>query len=403
MSMRIEMKKALSGAGLVALIAGSAVADLTTTDEQIASLEAQLREVKTQKAQEMRQGELNQLVNKVAEDASQRSFYSSGPASLVYNGAGKGFTLSDDGGNNTLNIKMYTQFRYNMNFQNDFDGTPNVDGTTEGFEFRRNRIIMAGKLQGDFGYFIQTDFGTGGVLGLLDTYFTWSPEPDVTVIAGQLKAPFMWETLVSASKQLTVDRSTVEAIFGAGRTQGVAVAYTGIENMKIVGAFSDGAGQANTDWNSDANEVAFTGRVDYVFAGEMDQFSDFTSNNSSDFGFRLGGAAHYQDGDVGDGATVTNGLKNSPNVFTWTVDAQAEWQGASLYAAIVGQHVETEGGASTTIDNYGYMAQGSFYMDDDTELFGRWEYIDLDGATTDPNIFTFGANYYVNGQANKLT
>lgn len=405
MSMRIECLKALSGAGLVALLAGSAIAEPTTTADEIAALEAQLKEARTAYAQEQRQEEINDLAAAAAGDAASRSFFVGAPATIGYNGPGKGFGISDEGGNNTLNIKAYSQFRYVYNHQEDFDGSPNVDGTTNGFEFARNRIGLYGKLMGELDYNILADFGRDGGFTLLDAYFDWDFEQDMTLRVGQMPVPFSYEFFgVGSTSQLAVERSTVDALFGAGRTQGVALIYSGVENLTLIGAVTDGANAVNTPWNGDMADFAITGRADYVFAGDPAQFKDFTSDYSSDFGFRLGGAAHYQDGDVGDGATPGNGLKNGPNVFAWTVDAQAEWQGANLYGAIFGQHIQSEvPGDDSEPDNYGYLAQGGFYFAEDMELFGRWEYFDIDGyAKDEPHIFTVGLNYYLNGQTNKL-
>lgn len=399
---RIECLKALGGAGLVALLAGSAIAEPNKAAE-ITALEQQLQEARADYAQQLRQDELNALTAAAASDAANQSFFVGGPATAGYNGPGKGFGLSDEGGNNTLNVSAYMQFRYLYNYQDDFDGAPNVDGTSEGFEFARNRLVLKGKLMGELDYKIQADFGRTGSFTMLDTYFDWNFEQDMTMRVGQMPTPFTWEFFgVGAANQLTVERSLVDGMLGAGRTQGLAVIYSGIENLTLIGAITDGAGAQNQDWNSDAVDFAITGRADYVFAGDPAQFHDFTSDNSSDFGFRLGGAAHWQDGDVGDGATPGSGLKDAPNVFAWTVDAQAEFQGANLYAAVLANHIDGEAGAGDA-DNYGYMAQGGFYFADDMELFGRWEFFDLDGVSDEPNIFTAGLNYYINGQVNKLT
>lgn len=399
---RIECLKALSGAGLVALLAGSVIAEPTTAD-QIATLEQQLQQARADYAQQLRQEELNALTAAAASDAANQSFFVGGPATVGYNGTGKGFGLSDEGGNNTLNIRAFSQFRFVYNHQDESEGSPNVDGTSEGFEFARNRILLSGKVFGELGYFIQGDFSRSGSFTLLDTYFDWNFEQDMTMRVGQMRVPFSHEFGgVGACDLLAVERSTVDALLGAGRTQGIAVIYSGIENLTLVGVISDGAGSGGADWNSDMVDFAITGRADYVFAGDPAQFKDFTSNQSSDFGFRLGGAAHWQDGDVGDGATPGSGLKNAPDVFAWTVDAQAEFQGANLFAAVLANHVDGEAGASDA-DNYGYLVQGGFYVAEDVELFGRWEFFDIDGVSDEPNIFTAGVNYYINGHANKLT
>ena len=412
--MKIEFLKSLGGAGLVALLAGSAIANTPdTVEERITSLEAELQEAKAQQTQMLRQAELDQMVTAAADDAATRSFFQGGPATLSYLGNGKGFLLSDEGGNNTMNIGWYNQFRYNANFQDDDSADPNVDGFNTGFQFARARLWMKGKLMGDFDYKIVGDFGgyadgdgRNDGFTLKDFYVDWNMQPDLKLRVGQFKARFMWETLGSATEQLAVERSTEERIFGAGRTQGTALIYTGFDCLVISGGMNDGIREDNTDWNSGENEFAISGRIDWVAMGEYDQFKSLTANRSADTGLRIGFAALYQDGDVGDSATVGSNKGPWPNVFTCTVDGQFEYQGWSVYAMGLYNANQAETPGNPDADNYAILVQTGFYLTDEWELFGRWEYIDFDdnvSSNDEFSLFTFGTNYYVNGQANKLS
>jgi hypothetical protein len=401
MSRTLQFTKALGGAGLVALLAGSVnAAELTSTADEIAALEAQLAAKKAELAQEVRDDQIRLLADEASADAATRSFYMNGPASVGFE-QGKGFMLSDQAGENTMAIGFYSQFRYVANFQNDSSTDPNVDGTSTGFEFRRNRIQLQGKMAGKFGYKLSGDFGQDGMFELKDAYFSYELDPGWTLLAGQFKAPVLYETMVSSTKQLAVERSAIDNVFGADRTQGVALQYME-DNFRFIGSFNDGANSDNTSWSQDQVDGSVTGRIDYVVEGDWKQFDDFTSNRSSDFGLRIGGAAHYQDGDVGDDASPDSLKGPFPNVFVYTIDAQAEFQGASLYASFIGVDADSESGGDD-VEHYGFLVQGSYYLTEQWELFGRWEYFDLDGISDEPSLITIGLNNYIDGHYNKCS
>ncbi|MCK4872688.1 MAG: hypothetical protein KAS72_08185 [Phycisphaerales bacterium] len=402
MSAKRESVRLLGAVGLVVALAGSATATMPAA-ERVAAAEAELDAARTEMQQQKRDEQMNLLVDQAVQDAADRSFYLQDTVSVTHT-PGKGLLFSDSTGANTLQISFRTQFRYIFNFQTDDDANVggNVDGTSEGFEFRRNRVLATGTMKEKIGYKVQADFGPMGGFTLLDTYFDYELDEGWSIRAGQFILPFNSELLCGSYVTQAVERSHIDGLFGAGRSQGVMVTYTQ-EEIMFRGSFNDGMNSNNTDWNSDANEMAFTARVDWMPFGEWAQFCDYTSNRESEEGLKVGVAMHYQDGDPGDAATPTSLAANGPNVWAWTIDGQFEWPGANLYASVNGLHVYSETAGVADTDNFGFVVGGGYYVTDDTEIFGRWEYMDIDGMSDEPMIFTFGANKYIDGHANKFT
>ena len=125
----------------------------------------------------------------------------------------------------------------------------------------------------------------------------------------------------------------------------------------------------------------------------------------------IGAAVHYQkSGETGDGNDTA--VVNTEDAFlAYTVDASMEFDGANLYAAFVGANNKAlfkDKAANTHASNntFGLLVQGGFFVNDNWEIFGRYDgiYADKDASKTtnnaqlDPktfNFLTFGANYYL--------
>jgi hypothetical protein len=88
-------------------------------------------------------------------------------------------------------------------------------------------------------------------------------------------------------------------------------------------------------------------------------------------------------------------------VLQWTVDASTEFDGANLFAALIGRHFDSD---ALDADQYGIVVQGGLYLNDDWEAYARYEWADADLAGADDlSILTIGANRYFSGHNLKWT
>ena len=386
-------------AALGLALCGSAFGNNTDTNTEslraeVASLKAQVAKLSADEnwLTDQRSEEIRSLVQDVLADADTRASLLQSGMSAGYD---KGFFLASTDGNFKLNIAGTLQVRFDYNNRDESDD----DDNRWGFENRRTRLRFFGNVvDPTWKYFIQSDFGTSGTLGLLDAYIKKDFENNWYALGGKFVLPFSREMLVSHSKQLLVERSIVQNYFLVGRSQGVMFGYKG-EQFKFDAAISDGMGAAGGTAAGalvEDSEYALTARAEFLAQGTWDQFKDFTSWEGEEFGFLLGGAVHFEADEYGTAAGPES------ETFRWTVDGSFEFGAANLYAAIFGNHVTADG--MEDMDQYGFVLHGGVFLNEDWELFGRYEWADEDATGIDDlNIITVGIVKYFSGHQIKWT
>lgn len=360
--------------------------------------------------------EVKELVREVLADTETR-------ASLLGNGltAGydRGFFIASNDNAFHLQINPEFQVRYIYNTR---DGEPaGTDEDESGFQLRRTRLDFRGHaFDPALTYRIRLSADRGsGRIDLDQAWIAYAFGEDWQVKVGQIKPRFVREEDVSALRQLAVERSYAADYFTIDLTQGVELTYDGGWWRPSV-AIHSGSYAANTDFNADRTDIALTGRVQFLAAGDWKQFDDFTSWSGDAFGLLLGAAADYEVGETGSGM-------NMPDIFKYSADVSAEFGGANLFAAIYGQQFSDNGstaGLPSAIDDAEQLAvvvQGGFFViPDKLELFGRYEWIDFDGvyyrnsgsgtqsgtgnlASDELSLVTIGGNWYFKKHNSKLT
>lgn len=295
----------------------------------------------------------------------------------------------------TPRVGGYLQFRYDWNNGDHAAG----DDNTIGFQTARTRVNVSGNVfQDNLTYFVQGGWGPGGEGFLEDAFGTWKMENGWWITWGQTKLPLLREELVGDTNQLLAERSGFNWTFSQGRSQGVIFGYRS-EQVQFRGAFSDGLGTANTDFPGMEADFALTGRVDWKFAGQWENFDDFTAFRNQEFAGMVGGALHYQGG----GDTVGTA---DVDVFVATVDVGIEGNGWNAFAAGVWRSVDPAGG--TNLDDFGFLVQGGIFVAEQVEVIGRLDIVIPDDNNFADDTFTTiagGINYYVSpaSHAAKLT
>jgi len=363
------------------------------TDARIAALEAQIAQLKNDSSSWLNAEQTRALVRETMADSETRSSLLRDGGTAGYR-EGRGFFLSNEDGSFDVNIGLMSQFR------GIYNNKDSADENTFGFEATRTRLSFDGHAGNpDLTYFIVADFNSDGAFTLLDAYGNWALGNGWDWGWGQTWAPFLHEDLVSEFNQLAIEKSYVDAWFSAGRTQGTWLHYAN-DTMDFWVSFSDGgvvspgglnAGNLNTPFTNVDTDWAFTARVQAVLVGgNKAQFNDYTSWSNDETAVLLGGAVHWQDGEYG---TIAEEVQS----FSWTVDVSAEFGAANLAAYVVGLTTNPHSDAGNSVDQIGIVVQGGYHIvPDKFELFGRWEWMDLDNVITEDNInlVTFGFNYY---------
>ena len=248
-------------------------------------------------------------------------------------------------GDVTFKPTGFAQFRYLYN------GGAELD-TRQGFDVRKAVLGIEGTAYGaDF--VLSGEFsGAENGFRLRDAYLS-NDFGFATVKAGQFKTAFMSEVNVSTVDTLIGDYSVISYTFGQGRSQGVELSRE-FGDFTLFGSYTDGFNSANTDVTTEY-DYAFSGRLSY---GGFDWVD-------------LGAAVAYND-------------INDEGVTSYTFDATFDLtdriNGSVGY---VGRNGDAEG--------WGVVSQLGLQVTDEWQMFGMYEYGDIDSSKM--NIATVGFNY----------
>jgi hypothetical protein len=170
--------------------------------------------------------------------------------------------------------------------------------------------------------------------------------------------------------------------------------------MRADVALTDGFNSRNTNFQdppANAFDFGVHGRFDWLVMGkDFKGYNQFTSmgNKSGDFLVIGAGADWSQSG--------------SDNVYHTAVDAQWNSGPWGVYAAWVTLYNDPSGGASSW--DCGFLAQVSYLINPQWEVFGRYDYFHLDdnspishGTENTFHEITAGVNYYLHGHSAKVT
>jgi len=392
---------------------------------EIAALKSRIAQLEGEQGQtwlnERRAEEVKSLVKEVLADADTR-------ASLLAEGATAGhdgghFWVGSADGSFLLRVSGIIQVRHTWNqrdgAQNDLPGGDEADKSEAGFNIPRAKVQFDGHISSPkitYALRLAVDKDTNDVWA--DRIVVgYQLSDSLWLSAGEDKAPFLREELTAAEHQLAVDRSVVNELFTAGRVQGAWVNWNAHDMVRVAVAITDGANsgerkdgdETSKDFHADDSDFAITSRVDVRLAGNWEQAEDFTAWSGEPMSVFIGGAVHYEVRETGDSLAGSATSAHQTDSLLWTVDGSLEVSGLNLYAAVVGADLDRESGVvGDDNEPMGVVVQGGYQIiPDKLELFGRWEYIDLDLDDSDVedqiNILTFGANWYLNRHQSKVT
>jgi hypothetical protein len=307
-----------------------------------------------------------------------------------------GFNIADASGDNSLRIGGAAQFTYNVSSRD--ESTPGAnDDLAIGFENPLTRVRASGTVgTRELGYKIQMTALNDGGFAIDDAYAQYEYGNGMFVRMGQFNLPVLREVSIGAEDHLGSDFSVNAYRFGQGYSQGLMVGYAA-EQVRFMGAFSDGAATDGTAFNStEEADYALSLRVEgLVMGSNWAQFDNYTSwRSAGDNALLVGGALHWQSG--GETAGTAD-----QDILILTLDGQWEGPGYNITGNFNYRNVEATAGDAT---DYGFLLQGGYFFTDNVEGFARYEGIFIDDAPAgqDDNInFLFGGvNYYVFADSN---
>ena len=404
-------------AGALGLGAAARASDAQPTTaelmKQIDELQAKVQQMEAKQSALTTQT-VNDTVERVLRDADKRSqlLQMEGFTAGMKDGR---FYLGSVDGDNTFMPYLLFQVRSTSN-HNDTDGDTN---SQSGYSLPRIELGFDGRVFKKFEYFVRwnsgdSDGGGNGPLNLEQAWIRHELNDQFALRSGQMVDPVFGEQLVANGKLLAADRSMMNQIItGADQsyTQGAVLEWTPDSKLKVEIGYTDGINTGNTnfqDFPDAATNFGFAGRATYCVFGNPADALDFSAMGNKEDMLMLGAGFDWTE--AGD-----------TNAVEYTFDVQ--WEnaaGLAIYGAFVGQWIQNGSGTGITgvtlgnddHSNWGALVQVSYMLNAEWEIFGRYDYTNLDdaiavgnsGSTQDAfNEVTAGVNWYFHGHNAKFT
>lgn len=437
-------------AGTITL-AFSSIAGAADSTTSIDSLRAELNELRSQNdalaarvdaqdsewLNEERAGEVRSLVQDVLADSQSRTSLQDSGMMAGYK-AGKGFYLSNQDGSFSLMMSGQLQTRWVMNNNSGRlvagDPDPSASENQWGFQVRRAKVRFQGNvidpswtyaINGSFEgpenasalFFSNGTQSNGGTFEFQEAYIAKELESGLTLTFGQFKTPWMREELVDSSQQLAVERSTINEFYNQDRAVGLMASYA-TDSWNVAASYNNGQqtalsqGTRYTNFSNNPTDWALSGRFEYKFSGDWSDFDSFTSSPGDEEAIMVGVAFMGQKYGEQSNSISVGGLNlglDGTTVWGFTGDVSAKFGGFSLFGSFVYQSYDFGDDFGPNSDNWnpwGVVVQAGYSLNDEWELFARYEEGNGDGDVANvlnvgaeggnPSIITVGANYFIN-------
>lgn len=388
----------------------------TDVDSQLQAVRNLLDQVKQQEKalakQEERLEQEQQQAKATAEalaDADRRTkLLDTQGISAGYVG-GRGFFLASDDGNFLLHPWLQFQFRDTTAYRERI--TRGVYDTQNGFEVRRLKFGADGNLfSPDLTYLFQfaVDRHTGNV-GLEMAWAKYRIDgTPFAVRAGQFKDPLDHEQLAASRFFPAIDRTYIDDTFAnsEGFVKGVSAIYDPGTFVRGEAAYTGGLKNSNTNFQQYPTNIAdwgAAGRAEFKAFGDWKDYERISSYGITARSLVFGVGADYTE-------------TGHASALVHVADVQYQsTNGWSLYGAYLGRYnrgvAPKNSKSKLTVDTYDptFRFQASYALNAHWEPYGRFEYIHFDsrefaaGTQTNVQILTGGVNYYLYGQAAKIS
>jgi hypothetical protein len=321
--------------------------------------------------------------------------------------SGRGFFLASDDGNFLLHPWLQFQFRNTTTYRERI--SKGVYDTQTGFEVRRLKFGADGNLfSPNLTYVFQfaVDRHTGNVsLEMAWGKYRFGDSP-FAIRAGQFKDPLDHEQLAASRFFPAIDRTFINDTFAnsEGFIKGVSLIYDPNTFVRAEGAFTGGLKNVNTNFQQFPTNVAdwgTAGRVEYKAFGDWKDYERITAYAIKKRSLVFGVGADY---------TETGHVASLVHVADVQYQSKNGW---SLYGAYLGRLQRGVASKNTkgNVQTYDATArfQASYAIDQHWEPYGRFEYVHFNGhefaagTQTNVEIVTGGVNYYLYGQAAKIS
>ena len=396
----------LAGAATLAIVPQALGADAKTTDAKIEALQQQVQQLNAE-LQDLKQQQVTEEQQKAdqpdvqaaivdlkrstaAQYADIQAQAANSPKATIDNGRP---TISSADGQFTASLRVLAQYDEAYFSQSARAALTNAPDLSSGSNFRRAQLGLQGKIFGDWSYFANFEFGSGGSSGnegagrIQQIYVEYDGFGPLAFRIGAYPPPAGLEDSTASSDTIFLERAASSDIIrntAAGDARdATSVIYAGDDFFAALSLTGGKAADSNLYFDE---QQALVGRVsDFVYS---DSDSRIVLSGSSTWVFRGpdttagSGSARYinlqslPEVTVDDNGTklVGTGNLNAESVLEWGVEAGAQWQNLYSQAGYFGYDVNRRAAPVNQPDSYsfyGWYVEGTWVLTGESKSYNK--------------------------------
>jgi hypothetical protein len=283
-----------------------------------------------------------------------------------------GFFIKGD--NVGLSLSGYFQARATAVFRDAPGATDSAEDIVSGFSMRRTRLTTTASLTDTVKLKVELSADNDGQVRVIDGFATFKLAKETLLDVGAFKGPGLQEFHASDTATTFAEKSTLNALFNQGRSDGVMLTRTfSLEGgaLRLRAGINDGLGSSFSDFDSNREaDFATAARIDWTNTeGDFSRFSGLSGFRGGKTGWLVGAAVHAESG--GETAGTTDRERTQ-----LTADGTYLGDGWSLFVA--GVYRTTDTPASDFAD-WGLVAQAGYFVTDSQQVAARITFISPDG------------------------
>jgi hypothetical protein len=294
-----------------------------------------------------------------------------------------GFFIRSKDGQFRLNIGLYTQARYDVNWRDAPAGEEDVE---RGFSLNRTRFFLEGKYTPKFAYHFRVNIDDEADFSLLVGYVQYNIGEKWNLRGGRQFIAMSREDWMLPQDTLTTEFSPNDFTFAVGSSNGVQAHYQA-ERTRFWLSLNDGAYGAKKDFpDNETTDVALTSRWEHQISGrEWSVWDDVVGRRGRPRGILLGLSGGYQFEED------TSAFENSAQL-----NADISFNGDGYQAMAAGSWTWRDPEAVDSFSNYGLLLQGGYFVAEHAQVYGQYNFIspgDQPGEMESFNSVTAGISY----------
>lgn len=309
------------------------------------------------------------------------------------------FIQSNDG-QFKLNIGLYTQVRYNMNWRAEMPDS--IDSFTRGYNLARTRIFFEGDLTKKFYYHFRININPAGNFELMVAYLQFNINNKWNLRVGKQFMALGREDWILPQDLASMEFSAHDFTFAIWTSFGLQVHNTPNNHIRYWLGVSNGAYGARKSFPAPTDsDVLLTGRFEWNVKGtNWDDWDDMLSRRGRDFGILVGfgtGQLYRHD---------KQAIKTeASSASQFNLDLAVSGNGFQFFVQGSVTNLKFEPGVADNYSPYGAYSTFGYWINKSWFSYARFDYVSSENKTgtwedyASPGI---GISYYLFTWSNRI-